>query len=77
MLTKNCRKSHQNIRSGERTLAELVLAEGNIQPGKMSASGRRVGQKVFDWVKISSRIPPEARAAFNAFRSRHEANKAK
>lgn len=41
------------------------------------ASGRRVGQKVFDWVKISSRIPEEVRPQFNAFRSRHEANKAR
>ena len=40
-------------------------------------SGRKVGQKAFDWVKISSRIPREARPMFNTFRSRHETNKAK
>ncbi len=40
-------------------------------------SGRKVGQKAFDWIKISSRIPRDARPMFNAFRSRHEVNKAK
>lgn len=39
-------------------------------------SGRKAGQKAFDWIKISSRVPQEARASFNSFRSRHEVNKA-
>ena len=38
-------------------------------------SARKAGQKVFDWVKLSSMVPKEARAEFVAFRSRHEAAK--
>ena len=45
-----------------------------VRPWKMSA--RRVGQHVFDWVRIASRVPEEAKADFSAFRARHEACKA-
>lgn len=40
-------------------------------------SARRTGQRVFDWVKIASRIPEEARVEFNAFRARHETCRAR
>ena len=40
-------------------------------------SGRRVGQKVFDWAKIAARVPQEAKAEFGAFRARHEACRAR
>lgn len=40
-------------------------------------SGRRVGQKVFDWVKLASRVPEEAKADFSAFRARHESYRAR
>lgn len=40
-------------------------------------SARRVGQRVFDWVKLASRVPSEAKADFNAFRARYEACKAR
>ena len=36
-------------------------------------SARRAGQKVFDWSKLSSSVPQEARAELAAFRARHEA----
>lgn len=39
-------------------------------------SARRVGQRVFDWVRIASRVPEEARMDFSAFRARHEACRA-
>ena len=40
-------------------------------------SARRVGQRVFDWVKIASRIPEEAKVEFSAFRARNEACRAR
>lgn len=40
-------------------------------------SARRAGQKVFDWVKLASRVPEGVRAEFNAFRGRHEACRAR
>lgn len=45
--------------------------------GSMSSGARRVGQRVFDWAKLASRVPEEARAEFNSFRARHEACKAR
>ena len=36
-------------------------------------SVRRAGQRVFDWAKLASKVPEEARAEFGAFRARHEA----
>ena len=36
-------------------------------------SVRRAGQRVFDWAKLSSMVPEEARVEFAAFRQRHEA----
>ena len=43
----------------------------------MSMSGRRAGQKVFDWVAFAAKIPEETRAEFSAFRARYEACKAR
>ena len=40
-------------------------------------SGRRIGQKVFDWTKIAARVPEEVRSEFGAFRARHEACRAR
>ena len=36
-------------------------------------SVRRVGQRVFDWAQLASKVPEEAKAEFGAFRARHEA----
>ena len=36
-----------------------------------------MGQKVFDWAKLAARVPQEAKAEFGAFRSRHEACRAR
>jgi len=43
----------------------------------MSSGARRVGQRLFDWAKLASRVPEEARPEFNGFRARHEACKAR
>ena len=40
-------------------------------------SAKRVGQRLFDWAKLASRVPEEARVDFNAFRARHEACRAR
>ena len=38
---------------------------------------RRVGQKAYDWVKLASRVPEEAKGDFSAFRARHESYRAR
>ena len=40
-------------------------------------SGRKVGQKVFDWAALAARAPAEIRGEFAAFRARHEACRAR
>lgn len=40
-------------------------------------SGRRVGQKVFDWTQLAARVPEGVRTEFSAFRNRHEVAKAR
>lgn len=40
-------------------------------------SGRRAGQKVFDWTKIATKAPQEVRSEFGGFRARYEAIRAR
>ena len=40
-------------------------------------SGRKVGQKVFDWTKLARQLPQEVKSDFSGFRARHEACRAR
>ena len=44
---------------------------------KAKMSGRRVGQKVFDWTKLAATVPEGVKTEFGAFRNRHETCKAR